>query len=58
MRRAKEQLPDEQRTLIADVELFIRQEANHYQHHQRYKHTLYGAGYTALREYEAQQKAD
>jgi uncharacterized protein len=48
MRKAKEQIPGDQKQLIADIEVFIRQEANHYQQHQRYNDTLYRAGYTSL----------
>lgn len=58
MRKAKEQLPATEGALIADIETFIRQEANHYQQHQRYNETLYRAGYDGLREFEAKLKAD
>jgi predicted metal-dependent hydrolase len=58
MRKAKEQIPGDQKQLIADIEVFIRQEANHYQQHQRYNDTLYRAGYTSLHVFEDQLKAD
>ena len=58
MRKAKEALPAEHETLIGEIEVFIRQEANHYQQHQRYNETLYRAGYPSLREFEAKLKAD
>jgi len=58
MRKAKEALPAEQAALIGQIELFIRQEANHYQQHQRYNETLYRGGYSSLREFEGRLKAD
>jgi len=58
MRKAREQLPSGSTALIADIDLFVRQEANHYQQHQRYNDCLYRAGYGGLREFEAELKTD
>lgn len=58
MRKARDALPPQADALRADIDLFIRQEANHYQLHQRYNDTLYRAGYDGIRTFEAQLKAD
>jgi uncharacterized protein len=58
MRKAKERIPGDQQQLIAAIEIFIRQEANHYQLHQRYNDCLYRAGYESLHRFENKLKAD
>lgn len=58
MRKARAELPAAADALRADIDLFIRQEANHYQLHQRYNDTLYRAGYDGIRVFEAKLKAD
>lgn len=53
LRRAKEKLVEGQDDeLLAEMDLFIRQEANHYKLHQKYNETLYANGYPGLKAYE------
>jgi len=58
IRRAKEQLPAAQNALREDIDLFVRQEANHYRRHQRHNAMLYQSGYTRLHEFEERLRAD
>lgn len=58
IRRAREEIGKGRNELTAAIDLFIRQEANHYQQHQRYNDVLYRAGYSRLREFEARLRAD
>ncbi|MFK8020500.1 MAG: metal-dependent hydrolase [Pseudomonadales bacterium] len=57
LRLAKEELREElqedrDKKLRDDIDLFIRQEANHYKLHRRYNETLYANGYDGLKDHE------
>lgn len=52
MQKAKELLGSEHAALKADIDLFIRQESQHYKQHQQFNKALYAAGYDRLPEFE------
>ncbi|MFK7733589.1 MAG: metal-dependent hydrolase [Pseudomonadales bacterium] len=55
LRQAREALSaTDDAALLEDIDLFIRQEANHYKLHQQYNEVLYAKGYECLKEHEAQ----
>lgn len=46
--------PIDDASLLADIDLFIRQEATHYKLHQQYNEVLYAKGYACLKDHEQQ----
>jgi uncharacterized protein len=58
VRQARDRLPPKQAELREAAQIFMQQEANHYKFHQLYNDTLYNAGYTGLRDFEAKLRAD
>jgi predicted metal-dependent hydrolase len=58
MIKAKEQLGPEHAALKTDIDLFIRQETQHYKVHQQFNKALYAAGYDRLPEFERELAGD
>jgi len=58
MRRAKERLPPGDEELHRDLDVFIRQEAQHYKLHQAFNRALREDGYEGMLEYEKAYEAD
>lgn len=59
LRRVREQLDAAQDArLLHQVDIFIRQEANHYKQHQQFNEQLYRAGYSSLKHHEEQLQSD
>jgi predicted metal-dependent hydrolase len=58
LRRAKEQLGDGHPALVADIEIFNRQEAQHYKQHAAFNRVIRASGYEGMLEYEQAYDAD
>jgi len=60
MKRAREQLGADagHEALRRDIDIFIRQETQHYKQHQLFNKTLYEAGYDRLPEFERELARD
>lgn len=62
IRQAREEIAAQDKEndaeLLEDMDLFIRQEANHYKLHQAYNSTLHNDGYAVLKEHEQKLAAD
>jgi predicted metal-dependent hydrolase len=58
MKRAREELGPEHARLKEDINVFIRQETQHYKQHQLFNQALYDAGYDRLPEFEKELRED
>lgn len=58
MKKAREELGPEHARLKEDINVFIRQETQHYKQHQLFNQALYDAGYDKLPEFERELRED
>jgi len=58
IRKARDEMAPGHDELLEAIDLFMRQEANHYRQHQRYNAVLERAGYTELARFEARLRED
>ena len=58
IRKARDEISPERIELLEAIDLFMRQEANHYRQHQRYNAVLERAGYAELASFETRLRED
>ena len=58
MKQARELLGPEHARLKEDINIFIRQETQHYKQHQQFNQAMYDAGYDRLPQFEQELRAD